>query len=215
MSCAANQKLYHTAPSSPKSRFHSAAPLIAAIVCRHDLRYQWNVTESPIQVRLLTADDAEPFRTIRLEALRNNPEAFGSTFEAESVAPLRKYIDWFTTSQIYGAFEGGELVGIAALKIQEGKKEAHKGSLLSVYVRAQARGKGVGRLLIETIVQAARQQIEILLLAVVSDNHEAIRLYERLGFVAYGRERNSLKWEGRYFDEILMAKDLLAGADKK
>jgi hypothetical protein len=39
-------------------------------------------------------------------------------------------------------------------------------------------------------------------------NEPARRLYARLGFVEYGIERNSLKHGGRYYDEILMAKDL-------
>jgi hypothetical protein len=46
---------------------------------------------------------------------------------------------------------------------------------------------------------------------VVVGNEQARRLYARLGFVEYGLEKNSLKFRGRYFDEILMAKDL--GAD--
>jgi ribosomal protein S18 acetylase RimI-like enzyme len=44
-------------------------------------------------------------------------------------------------------------------------------------------------------------------------NEPARRLYARLGFVEYGIERNSLKHKGRYYDEILMAKDLTDVAD--
>jgi hypothetical protein len=45
-------------------------------------------------------------------------------------------------------------------------------------------------------------------LSVVVGNEQARRLYARLGFVEYGIEKNSLKFRGSYFDEILMAKDL-------
>jgi RimJ/RimL family protein N-acetyltransferase len=44
---------------------------------------------------------------------------------------------------------------------------------------------------------------------VVQDNARARRLYASLGFVDYGIERNALKQNGRYYDEVLMAKDLL------
>jgi hypothetical protein len=44
-------------------------------------------------------------------------------------------------------------------------------------------------------------------------NETARRLYARLGFVEYGIEKNSLKYGGRYYDEILMAKDLGSASD--
>ena len=45
-------------------------------------------------------------------------------------------------------------------------------------------------------------------LAVVSDNEQARRLYAGLGFLEYGIEKNALKQDGHYYDEVLMAKDL-------
>jgi len=53
--------------------------------------------------------------------------------------------------------------------------------------------------------------VELIQLAVVSDNEQARRLYERLGFLEYGLEKKSLKQDGRYYDEVLMAKDLMLG----
>ena len=41
-----------------------------------------------VEIRRLGSNDAELFRDIRLEALRCDPDAFGSTFEAESANPL-------------------------------------------------------------------------------------------------------------------------------
>jgi RimJ/RimL family protein N-acetyltransferase len=43
---------------------------------------------------------------------------------------------------------------------------------------------------------------------VVSDNEQARRLYERLSFLEYRIEKKALKQDGRYYDEVLMAKDL-------
>jgi len=62
--------------------------------------------------------------------------------------------------------------------------------------------------LVETVIDFARQHVEILQLNVVSDNEPARRLYARLGFVEYGLEKDSLKQGGTYYDEILMALDL-------
>ena len=77
-----------------------------------------------------------------------------------------------------------------------------------MYVRPSARKAGVGRRLVETIVEIARHRVELIQLAVVSDNEPARRLYVRLGFVEYGIEKKALKQDGRYYDEVLMARDL-------
>ena len=93
--------------------------------------------------------------------------------------------------------------------VQQGQKRAHKGALWGMYVRPGARTGGIGRRLIEAILDVARQHVELIQLTVVQDNARARRLYASLGFIDYGTERNALKQNGRYYDEVLMAKDLL------
>ena len=102
-------------------------------------RYQWNVYAAQIQIRRLARADAALYRDIRLEGLRSNPEAFGSTFAAENARPLSFFSDRIGGSQIFGAFHGSKLVGIAGLLIREGEKEAHKGLLVGMYVQPSAR----------------------------------------------------------------------------
>jgi RimJ/RimL family protein N-acetyltransferase len=62
--------------------------------------------------------------------------------------------------------------------------------------------------LIEAVIDYARDHVEVIQLSVVSGNDRARRLYSCLGFVEYGIEKNSLKQDGRYYDEALMALDL-------
>jgi ribosomal protein S18 acetylase RimI-like enzyme len=166
------------------------------------------VDAAQIQIRHLTPADAASYRDIRLEGLRCNPEAFGSTLEAENARPLVFFSDRIGGSTTFGVFHGSDLVGIAGLLIHEGQKEAHKGLLVGMYVRPNARRAGVGQRLVETIVEFARHRVELIQLAVVGDNEQARRLYERRGFVEYGIEKKALKQDGRYYDEVLMAKDL-------
>ena len=161
-----------------------------------------------IQIRSLASSDAALYRDIRLEALQGNPEAYGSTFEAENAQPLTWFSDRLGGSMVFGAFHGSEIVGIVGLLIAEGQKEAHKGLLVGMYVRPGSRKSGVGRRLVETIIEFARERVEVIQLAVVSDNEPARRLYARLGFLEYGLEKKALKQDGRYYDEVLMAKDL-------
>jgi ribosomal protein S18 acetylase RimI-like enzyme len=111
---------------------------------------------------------------------------------------------------VLGAFHAGRLVGIAVFVVQQSAKMAHKGSLFGMYVRPEARGAGVGRRLVEAVIDTARRQVEVVQLTVVADNDAARRLYSGLGFVAYGLEKKALKQGDRFFEEILMAKDLTA-----
>jgi len=84
---------------------------------------------------------------------------------------------------------------------------SHKGLLVGMYVRPRARGAGVGRRLVEAIIDLARRHVELIQLSVVEENEAARRLYAGLGFLDYGIELHALKQGGRYYDEILMAKD--------
>ncbi len=170
--------------------------------------YQCTVQSTDIKIRQLTSADAFVYRECRLEALRSSPEAFGSTYEQEYPEAL----DWFAgrlrSAEMFGAFRGTELLGIAGLLMNKGQKEAHKGLLVSMYVRPAARKMGLGRRLVETIVEFAQGQVEVIQLSVVSENEGAIRLYRELGFTEWGREKKALKQNGRYSDEIWMARDL-------
>ena len=166
-----------------------------------------------IKIRRLTSADAAAYREIRLAGLRDSPEAFGSTFARESTQPLTWFCDRLGNSAVYGAFDSVALLGVAGLAIRQGEKERHKGLLWGMYVRSDARKAGVGRQLVEAVIEHARAHVEVIQLSVVSDNEPARRLYASLGFVEYGLEKDSLKQNGHYYDEILMALDLRLDLD--
>lgn len=167
---------------------------------------------APIKIRRLAqknSTDAALFRDIRLEALRANPEAFGRTFEFENAQTLSWFMDQLGTSTVLCAFHDTKSVGIACFAIQQGQKQAHKGFLWGMYVQPGSRGMGVGRQLVEAVFDLACRRVELIQLTVVQDNEQAHRLYASLGFLDYGLEKNALKQDGRYYDEVLMAKALL------
>jgi len=167
-----------------------------------------------IKIRRLMPADAARYREIRLAGLESSPEAFGSTYETENAQPLSSFRERVSSSAVFGAFRGKELLGIAGFAQRKGVKEAHKGLLWGMYVRPEARKAGVGRRLVEAVIDFARQRVELLQLSLVKVNEQARRLYARLGFVEYGVEKNSLKQDGRYYDEILMALDLVRSSDQ-
>jgi RimJ/RimL family protein N-acetyltransferase len=62
-------------------------------------------------------------------------------------------------------------------------------------------------------VAVAASRLERILTAVVAGNEQAHRLYTSVGFEEYGIARNALKQNGRYYDEILMAKVLVPSSN--
>ena len=168
-----------------------------------------------LTVRRLGEVDVDDYRAIRLEALERAPEAFGSTLAREQAFSQPQFVARLTGGLVFGAFEGETLAGIAGLVIEAGEKQRHKGTLFGMYVRPGARGRGVGRALVEAVLAAAEGVVEQVLLAVVEGNAEARRLYERCGFSAYGVEPRALKFRGRYFDEVLMVCRLPTMAEER
>jgi ribosomal protein S18 acetylase RimI-like enzyme len=163
------------------------------------------MTASNIQIRKLLPSDARSYREIRLEALAKSPEAFGSSVESEAAHALSWFEDRLASSEVFGAFRDDDLLGVAGYYIAEGPKRAHKATLWGMYVRPQARNMAVGRRLAVAVIDAARPHVELIQLCVVSENQVAMRIYSGLGFLEYGLEKNALKQDGRYYDQVLMA----------
>ena len=159
---------------------------------------------SQLVTRQLAAADAAAFRSIRLEGLQTNPEAFGSTYEAESGRTVEDFAQTLARSHVVGAFVDDTLVGVEGFFVLEGPKVRHRGTIWGVYVRGTQRGRGVGRALIGLLLDHARTLVQQVHLSVVTDNAGAKALYERLGFAVYGTEPRALKVGDRYHDEHLM-----------
>jgi ribosomal protein S18 acetylase RimI-like enzyme len=154
-------------------------------------------------------DDVDAFWALRLRALREHPGAFASAFEESRSRPrdaVRRDFQARNTgpeSIVIGAFESDSLVGTAGCFREQGAKLRHKAIIWGVYVAPEARGRGVGRALVEAAVATARSwdEVEEVRLSVASDNVAACRLYRALGFVVYGVEPRALKLPDRYVDE--------------
>jgi ribosomal protein S18 acetylase RimI-like enzyme len=166
-------------------------------------------------VRKLTEDDLDALWALRLRALKDNPEAFGSTYEetlARGKTSMLQRLRAAESETFYlGAFEEGRLVGMVAYYHEEGIKVRHKSYVISMYVASESRGLGAGNALMQTLISHARQieGIEQLLLAVVTTNQAAYQLYRSLGFEVYGTEPRALKAGEQYWDEYLMVLRLL------
>ena len=107
---------------------------------------------------------------------------------------------------LLGAFDGVDLVGIVGIHASEPRKQAHKAHLTGMFVDQSHQRRGIARQLIDSAVKVARtfEGVVDVELTVEAGNHGAIALYEKLGFVAWGRQPRALKFDGKYHDEISM-----------
>lgn len=159
-----------------------------------------------MEIRQLTVENAEEYRTLRLRALREEPEAFGSSWEEENERPLEQTIARLQASDVtaFGGFDDtGKLVGMVRLWRQDGIKTQHKANIISMYVAPEARGRGLGRLLLNAAIACAREisGVEQLMLSVVTANTAARNLYLTAGFETFALEPKALKLGDRYLDE--------------
>jgi len=162
---------------------------------------------------LLTNQDAEQYRALRLHALHELPAHFASSFETEKQKSIEEIIEEISPSAssfFMGAFNETLLVGIAGFKQEPLEKMKHRGQILGMYISPSMRGHGLGKKLLTALISKITDHtaIEKIDLAVSIDNVKAIALYESLGFVTYGQYKKALKLDKGYADEAYMALEL-------
>jgi ribosomal protein S18 acetylase RimI-like enzyme len=162
-----------------------------------------------MEIRALTAADADAWWHLRLEMLRNDPESFADSVEEHqgmTVETARKRLAGDAASHfVIGSFENGALTGTAGFFRRKPTNERHKGHIWGVYVRPESRGKGVARALMTEVIRRAREMNGLEQITLVASAHLPARtLYEALRFESYGVERRSLKIGTEYVDDVLM-----------
>jgi RimJ/RimL family protein N-acetyltransferase len=159
-------------------------------------------------IRRLTPSDARAYRAVRLEALVNHPESYGSSAESFAARNDEEIGASLDQMAFFGVFAEGGLGGIVAFGQTKGEREQHRGWLYQVYVQPRLRGTGAASALIGAAMEHAGGHVLQVHLGVGAHNQPAIRLYQKAGFEIYGTEPRALYVNGRYVDEHLMVRFL-------
>ncbi len=106
----------------------------------------------------------------------------------------------------------GRIVGVAGAYALEFKRFAHHAEL-GLVVLEEFRGQGMGRKMMEIVLEWGRRQgLRKMYLSVYDGNDRAITLYQSLGFVEEARLRGHVRrGDGTYGDSITMARDYVEG----
>lgn len=124
----------------------------------------------------------------------------------EAVDLVRDYAET-PRSALLVAPAAGAIVGLAQFSPYGHPQQRHAGHL-AVSVRADWRRKGVGRALLEALLDWARgvEGLRRLSLEVLATNAPAVRLYERLGFAVDGAKREAVRDGDAFIDILLMSR---------
>jgi ribosomal protein S18 acetylase RimI-like enzyme len=161
-----------------------------------------------INITQLNKEHAKTYRELRLKGLMEAKEAFGSSYEEESLLPLSHYENQLDdpNNTILGAWSNEKLVGILLMRRSNHMKTKHNGHLHAMYVDYDYQKQGIGKSLLEKMMSIAKDiGIINIFLTVTKTNNEAIRLYESVGFQRYGTEKREIMIDGKYLDSLLMA----------
>lgn len=110
------------------------------------------------------------------------------------------------------ARDGGAVVGCGYWARQDAAVTRQNGEIRKVMTAEQARGTGIGGRLVEALVRDADEAgVEVLSLDSRGNNHGALALYARLGFVVTGRRPDWIAVGDERFDQVIMHLDLRPG----
>lgn len=142
--------------------------------------------QEPFQIRRAKSGDEALLREIRLEALSEVPEAFGSTLDRERARTLVDWQKWLTPSATFLVETNNGPQGIAAgVPDSTDQTVVH---LMAMWVHPSLRGLGAASALVEAVLAWAEERgASWIRLEVIDGNDRARLLYERHGFEATGK----------------------------
>ncbi|MSU64001.1 MAG: N-acetyltransferase family protein [Pedosphaera sp.] len=167
-----------------------------------------------IHVRPATITDVRAILDIYNEAVLNTTASYD--YEPRT---LEQRINWFVDHEKNGhpifvaAASGGKIVGWSALNRYHDRPGYRFTTENSVYVAADHRGKGIGKLLMPPLVTAARERgVHAIIAAIDASNIASIRLHASFGFEQVGLFKQVGFKFGRWLDvaymELLLPRSL-------
>ena len=151
-------------------------------------------------VRFAVPEDASAILSIYSPYVRNTDISF--ELEPPSVEEMKRRIKSISADYPYFVMENdNEIEGYAYASRWHSRKAYDKTVEVSVYIREDCRGHGVGNALYERLLRALRKRrIHTVVACIALPNEPSRRLHERFGFQESGRLREVGRKFNRWID---------------
>ncbi len=160
------------------------------------------------QVRMATIQDAKQILSIYAYYIQNTTNTFEYTvpttgeFAARIAEVLEKY-----PYLVYE--ENGKIYGYAYAHQFMVRAASRWGAELSVYLEKEAQGKGIGRILYQTLTDILKMQHVVKLYGCIEgSNQKSIAMHERMGFCETARFENCGYKHGKWLDLVWLEKTI-------
>ena len=137
-------------------------------------------------VRILSANDGNAFRAIRLEALKNEGHLFGPTYEKENAITdtqsWRERCSETKDSCFFGLFDKGNLIGIMGTKKWDKDNTGETALWWSAFLKKEYRGQGLATHLYESREQwTIEHQFKRAVFFILDGNRRSTEIHEKQG----------------------------------
>jgi phosphinothricin acetyltransferase len=164
------------------------------------------IQQSAFSVRPATTTDLKPILEIYNEAVANTTASYD--YEPRTLEHRRAWFDDHVQNNyaVFVATDGdGNVVGWSALSRFHDRMGYRFTAEDSVYVAAEMRGQGIGKLLLSALIEAARKRsLHAILAAIDAQNAASIRLHASFGFAEVARLKEVGFKFGRWLDVVYM-----------
>jgi L-amino acid N-acyltransferase YncA len=159
-----------------------------------------------MELRLATHDDVPAITRIYNQGIEDRVATLETELRSES-----ERLQWLSGRSerypVYVAVIHGAVVGWASLNQFNQRTAYQHVADFSVYVDRDQRGHGIGRLLLETLIAAARViGFHKLVLSAFPWNEKGMALYSKMGFRLVGTYKEMGLLDGQWVDTVIMEK---------
>ena len=189
--------------------FYGESGLHSAMVEATVRDLAWDDFPGLVQIYLALYDEVE-----------ENPDLGITLFEKRPT--MSEEVAWFATlyrmvldgDAISSVAElEGHVVGICTVRRKGPARESKHFGSLGIFVAKGSRGHGIGRALLERVLERCRSKFEFVELTVFASNVRARDLYRSLGFRSWGTLPRAVLRAGKYTDSEHMVLALGARTD--
>lgn len=163
----------------------------------------------PITITNPKKEDWRSIKELRLESLKNEPQAFWISYQEEAMQTDEAWQEKINLTLGEGpkeilvlAKDGENLIGMAGASADD----ENNWKIKNVYIKPEYRGKGIStKILQETIEKInSRRDVKLIQLKVNTKQEPAIRLYQKCGFQIIETLQNQASGDGKEYSKYIM-----------